>query len=270
MRGIGVLVLVTMMAQAQPSRQTPGNQMEMLKQVGFDQKLNSQLPLHLPFRDHTGRQITLGDVFQGKPVVLVPVYFECPMLCNLSMSGLVKSLKVLSLQPGIDYNVVMFSIDPKETPALAAEKRKAYMKQFHRPGTDSGWQFLVGDETSVRALTEAIGFRYVYDKTIQQYAHAAGVVVATAGGRLARYLYGIDYAPKDLKLGIVEAAEGKIGDPVSQLLLMCFHYDPSLGKYTMSVMTLVRVAGIATLLAMGLFVASSLRKGRNEESSHAG
>lgn len=268
MRGIGLLIFAAILAQAQSSKQTPGNQMEMLKEVGFDQKLNTQLPLHLPFRDHTGKDITLGALFSDKPVVLVPVYYECPMLCNLSMSGLVKSLKVLSLQAGVDYRVVMFSIDPKETPTLAAEKRKAYMKQYHRPGTEDGWQFLVGDETSVRELTGALGFRYVYDQTIKQYAHAAGVVVATPTGRLARYLYGIDYAPKDLKLGIVEAADGRISDPVSQLLLLCFHYDPSLGKYTMSVMNLVRVAGIATMLAMGLFVAASLRKDRNEESTH--
>ncbi len=234
--------------------------MEMLKEVGFDQKLNAQLPLNLPFRDHTGKDVSLGDYFLDKPVVLMPVYYECPMLCNLSMAGLVKSLKVLNFQAGVEYKVLMYSIDPKETPELAAGKRKAYMKRYHRPGTEDGWNFLVGSEDSVRRLSAAIGFRYEYDTTIQQYAHASGVVVVTPQGRLSRYLYGIDYAPRDLKMGIVEASNGKIADPVAQLLLLCFHYDPSSGKYTMTVMTLVRAAGIATVLMMGMFLAGTLRK----------
>lgn len=263
MCSFALFVLIAVAAQAQPSKETPGNQLEMLKQVGFDQKLNAQLPLDLPFRDHTGKEVTLGSYFQDKPVVLIPVYFECPMLCNLSMAGLVKSLKVLSFQAGKEYKVLMYSIDPKETPELAAEKRKAYMKRYHRPGTEDGWNFIVGNEESVRRLSESIGFRYVYDPTIKQYAHAAGVIVATAKGRVSRYLYGIDYAPKDLKMGIVEASDGKIADPVSQLLLLCFHYDPTSGKYTMAIMTVVRAAGILTLLAMGMFLVGTLRKERS-------
>lgn len=262
MRAILLPAFVSLAAFAQPSKETPGNQLEMLKQVGFDQKLNAQLPMHLAFKDHTGKDVILADYFVDKPVILVPVYFECPMLCNLSMAGLVKSLKVLSFQAGVEYKVLMFSIDPKETPTLAAEKRQAYMKRYHRPGTEDGWNFITGSEESIRGLTEAIGFRYVYDATIQQYAHAAGVVVATPKGRLSRYLYGIDYAPKDLKLGIIEASDGRIADPVSQILLLCFHYDPSAGKYTMSVMNLVRASGIATVLAMGMFLVATLRKER--------
>lgn len=261
MRRVGLFILAACsLAYAQPSKETPGNQLEMLKQVGFDQKLNAQLPLDLPFKDHTGKDVVLGDFFKDKPVVLVPVYFECPMLCNLSMAGLVKSLKVLNFQAGVEYKVLMYSIDPKETPQLAAEKRKAYMKRYHRPGTEDGWNFITGGQESVAALSEAIGFRYVYDQTIKQYAHAAGVIVVTPKGKLSRYLYGIDYAPKDLKLGIVEASDGRIADPVSQLLLLCFHYDPTAGKYTMTVMTIVRGAGIVTLLAMGMFLAGTWRK----------
>ncbi len=264
-----VLILVPLLLPAQSSRQTPGGQTEILKQVAFEQKLNAQLPLDLKFREETGREVRLGDYFTNKPVIVVPVYYECPMLCNLTMSSLVKTLKTLgSMNPGKDFQVVMFSFDPRETPQLAAEKKHAYLKRYDRPGTENGWTFLTGQEAPVRALTEAMGFRYVYDPSIQQYAHAAGFVVATPQGKISRYLFGIEYGARDLRLGLLESGNGKIGDPVGQLLLLCFHYDPASGKYTMNVLTAVRIAGLLTLGAMGAFLIVSFRRERRRKSAN--
>jgi protein SCO1/2 len=264
-----VLVLVHFGLLAQSSRQTPGGQTEVLKQVAFEQKLNAQLPLDLKFREETGREVTLREYFKDKPVVVVPVYYECPMLCDLTMSSLVKTLKTLrSHNPGQDFQVVMFSFNPKETPQLAAEKKQAYLRRYDRPGTENGWRFLTGEEASVRALAEAMGFRYVYDPTIQQYAHAAGFIVATPQGRISRYLFGIEYGARDLRLALNESGIGKIGDPVGQLLLLCFHYDPTSGKYTMSVLTAVRAAGLLTLAIMGTFLIVSFQRERRRKSAN--
>ncbi|MCC6393069.1 MAG: SCO family protein [Bryobacterales bacterium] len=266
MRSWIVALGIVSSAWAQSSRQNPGDQTQLLKQVAFEQKLNAQLPIGLPFRDETGRTAPLGEYFQGKPVVLVPVYYECPMLCNLTMSSLVKTLKTLPLTPGKDFRVVMFSFDPREKPELAAEKKKAYLKRYERTGTDAGWSFLTGEEENIKKLTESMGFRYAFDPTIQQYAHAAGFVVATPDGRLSRYLYGIEYSARDLRLGILESSKGKIGDPVGQLLLMCFHYDPSSGKYTLQVLTALRAAGVLTLAVIGGFLIVSFRREKRQKA----
>ncbi|MBI3682821.1 MAG: SCO family protein [Acidobacteria bacterium] len=257
------LSLMPLAALAQSSRQPPGGQLEILKQVAFEQKLNAQLPLDLDFRDQTGSTVPLRRYFGDKPVVLVPVYYDCPMLCNLTMNGLVKTMRALSLDVGKDFHVVMFSIDPKETPQLAAERREVYLKRYDRRGAETGWHFLTGDQPSIQSLTDAIGFRYAYDPTIRQYAHAAGFLVATPQGRVSRYLFGIEYSIKDLRLGLIESSEGRIGDPVGQLLLLCFHYDPTSGKYTMGVLTAVRAAGVLTLSLIGGFLIVSFRRERH-------
>lgn len=262
---IAALSLVTV-GWGQSSRQTPGNQTELLKQVAFEQKLNTQLPLDLLFRDETGREVKLREYFTDKPVVLVPVYYECPMLCNLTMSSLVKTLKTLPLNPGRDYRVVMLSFDPKEKWELAAEKKKAYLKRFDREGTETGWTFLTGDEANIKALTESMGFRYAYDPTIEQYAHAAGFVVTTPEGRLSRYLFGIEYRARDIRMAVIESAKGKIGDTVGQLLLMCFHFDPASGKYTMGVLTAIRIGAVLTLSVLGGFLIISFRRERRPKS----
>jgi protein SCO1 len=199
-------------------------------------------------------------------VVLVPVYYECPMLCNLTMSELVKTLKVMPLTPSKDFRVVMFSFDPKEKPELAAEKKAAYLKRYGKAGTDAGWTFLTGEEPSIRALTESMGFRYAYDPSIKQYAHAAGFVVGTPDGRISRYLFGIEYSARDLRLAVTESSQGKIGDPVSQLLLMCFHYDPTTGKYTMGVLTAIRIGGLLTMAMIGGFLILSFRREKRQKS----
>jgi protein SCO1/2 len=247
---------------AQSSKINPGGQTALLKEVGFEQKLDAQLPLQTTFRDETGRTVSLGEYFTDKPVILVPVYYECPMLCNLTMGDLVKVLKILNLKPGKDFRVIMLSIDPREKPELAAEKKKAYLRRYDKPGTDAGWTFLTGDEPSIKAVTQTIGFRYAFDNTIQQYAHAAGFVIATPKGRVSRYLFGIEYSARDIRLAIHESAEGKIGDPVAQLLLMCFHYDPTSGKYTMAVITLIRAAGALTLSLIAGFLILNFRRER--------
>ena len=261
-----LMAALTLPLCAQSSKETPGGQTELLKQVGFEQKLDAQLPLQTTFRDETGRTVALGEYFTDKPVVLVPVYYECPMLCNLTMGDLVKVLKILTLQPGKDFRVIMLSIDPREKPELAAEKKKAYLKRYEKKGTDAGWTFLTGDEPSIKAVTQSIGFRYAFDPTIQQYAHAAGFVVATPKGRVARYIFGIEYAARDIRMAIHEAGEGKIGDPVAQLLLMCFHYDPTSGKYTVAVITVLRTAGVLTLSLIAGFLIFNFRRERRQRA----
>jgi protein SCO1 len=254
--------LFTFHALAQSSKVTPGGQMEMLKQVAFDQKLNNQLPVDLIFRDETGRKLALKELFKDKPVIIAPVYYECPMLCDLTMSGVVKALKTLKLNPGSDFEMIMLSFNPTETPDLAAQKKKAYLRRYARQGTDHGWHFLTGEEDQIKPLTEAMGFRYVYDPTTKQYAHAAGIVIATPEGRVGRYIFGMDPSARDIRLALVDASQGKIGDAVAQLLLMCFHYDPAGGKYTVNVLTAIRVAGGLTVAVMGVFLFFGLRRER--------
>ncbi len=232
----------------------PSGLPKALTDVGIDQKLNEQLPLDAVFKNENGGSVKLGDYFGKKPVLLSLVYYDCPMLCNQVLNGMVTNFRVLAFQPGQEFEVVTVSFDSRETPALAKAKKKTYIEYLaaeKREGIDKGWHFLTGDETNIRRLTEAIGFRYRYDSETNQFAHASGIFVATPQGKLARYFYGIEYAPRDVRLGLIEAADNKIGSKVDQLLLYCFHYDPATGKYGAVVMRVVQVAGIATLVAIG-------------------
>jgi protein SCO1/2 len=234
-----------------------------LKGVGIDQKLDQQLPLDTPFRDETGRQVNLREYFGARPVILAPVYYECPMLCTEVLNGLVRALKVLSFAPGKEFEVVAFSFNPNEQPDLAEVKKTGYVGRYGRPDTASGWHFLTGDEAAVQALTKAIGFRYRYDEPSKQYAHASAVIVATPQGKISRYFYGVEYSPRDLKFGLMEASENRIGSRVDQALLFCFHYDPSTGKYSNIVLGSLRALAGATLVAMaGLLYALIRQTGR--------
>jgi cytochrome c oxidase subunit II len=255
-------------AGSQP-RSTPASQRPpVLDRVGIDQHLNEQLPLDLEFRDETGKTVKLRDYFGSKPVLLTPVYYECPQLCNQVLQGFVSAMRGLTFVPGDQFTVVTFSFDPKETPDLAARKRESYLKSYGRPKAAAGWHFLTGDEASVKALTAAIGFRYVWDDATRQFAHMSGIMVATPDGRLSRYFYGVEYAPRDLKLGLIEASEGKIGTLADQVLLLCYHYDPTTGKYGVVIMTLIRIGGVLTLLALaGLFL---MFRYRNKGSAKMG
>ncbi|HUB32111.1 MAG TPA: SCO family protein [Bryobacteraceae bacterium] len=232
--------------------------------VGIDQKLNQQIPLNLVFHDEAGRDVALSTFFQPqKPVLLVPVYYTCPMLCSEILTGVESALKAVSFNPGQDFEVVAFSFDPRDTPEIAAAKKANYLRRYNRPNTANGWHFLTGSEASVRALTDAIGYHYKFDPKTNQYAHASGIMIATPDGRLSRYFYGVDYAAKDLRLGLVEASSDKIGSPVDQLLLFCYHYDPATGKYGAVSLNILRAAGAAFVLFGGFFLFILLRRERH-------
>ncbi len=240
-----------------------------LQHVGIDQKLDSQVPLDLRFKDETGKTVKLGDYFGKRPVILAPVYYECPMLCTQILNGLVRSLKAVTFNPGEEFEVVVFSFDARDTSALAAEKKANYLRRYDRKGTDAGWHFLTGDPDAIKTLTNAIGFRYVWDAHTNQFAHASGVMVLTPQGRVSKYFYGIDYASKDIRLGLIQAAQNKIGTPVDQLLLFCFHWDPKTGKYTATSLNILRVAGGTTVLLLGGFVIVMLRRDVKEKGKRA-
>jgi len=237
----------------------------ILREVGIDQHLDQQLPLDLVFRDETGQPVQLGQYFGTKPVILALVYYECPMLCTLTLNGLVSALKAVSFDVGNQFNVVTVSFKPSETPQLAASKKQTYLKSYGRAGADAGWHFLTGDEANIKRLTEAVGFRYRWVPEQNQFAHAAGITVLTPSGKLARYFFGVEYAPRDLRLALVEASQEHIGSPVDQLLLYCFHYDPATGKYGAVVMNIVRLGGALTVLILGaaLFIMWRHDRGRH-------
>jgi protein SCO1/2 len=220
-----------------------------LRNIGVDQKLNEQVPLNLVFHDEAGQDAPLASYFGSRPVVLAMVYYQCPMLCTQILNGLVMSLRYMTLESGQDFEVIAVSIDPTETPALAAKKKAEYVRRYAKGS--AGWHFLTGAEPQIKQLASAVGFRYAYDPKTKQYAHASAIMVLTPSGRLSRYFYGIEYSPRDLRLGLVEASENKIGTPVDQVLLYCYHFDPSTGKYSAIVMNIVRLAGLLTLLIFG-------------------
>ena len=227
---------------------------QVLKEVGIEQKLGAQLPLDAEFKNENGEMIRLGDLFgKGRPVVLAFVYYECPMLCSEVLNGLTGSLKGLNFDAGKDFDVVAISFDARENDkdGLARNKKENYLGRYDRPGTEAGWHFLTGPQESIDAVTQAAGFSYQWDARSNQFAHAGAIMVATPDGRMSRYLYGIDYAPRDVKLALMESAEGKVGNPAEQLLLYCYHYDPATGTYGFAVLSAIRLGGIITLLGMG-------------------
>jgi protein SCO1/2 len=232
----------------------------VVSQVGFDQKLGVQLPLDLAFRDDMGRELRLAELFGRRPVILAPVYYRCPLLCNQLLNGLTRSLKPVTLGAGKDFDVIAFSINPEEGPELAGPKKTAYLEQYDRPGSESGWHFLTGNETSIAGLAGAIGFRYTFNSVTRLYAHAAGVVIVTPDGRIARYFYGIDFPPKELESELERANAGRIGTPIGRLLLLCYDYDAATGKYTLSILRLIRIMGTATAVALAAFMIVMFRR----------
>jgi len=231
-----------------------------LRDVAFDQRLGEALPLDAALVDESGRAVRLGDYFGRRPVVLSLAYYGCPMLCTLSLNGLASAMKTLSFDAGREFDVVTVSFEPKETPEQAASAKKTYLERYGRPEAAAGWHFLTGDAAAVAAVTRAVGFRYAWDEETRQYAHPTGVVVATPEGRIARYLYGVEYAPKDLRFALVEASAGRVGTPVDQLLLYCYEYDPVRGRYGAAIMRTVRFMGILTVLGLVALIAV-LRRG---------
>jgi protein SCO1 len=241
-----------------------------LREIGFDQFIDQPIPLDVPFRDEGGRTVQLGEYFGKRPVVLVFAYYDCPMLCTLVINGLSSALNVLSLEPGQDFEIVTVSFNPKDTPATAAAKKAVYIERYKRAGAAAGWHFLTGDQPSIDRLTRAAGFRYVWDKETGQFAHPSGVIVLTPQGRLARYLFGIEYGPRDLRFALVEASAGRVGSAVDAVLLYCYHYDPMTGRYGFVVMRALRLAGAATVFALGAFIVVMVRRERRRDSSADG
>jgi protein SCO1 len=234
----------------------------LLLDVGIDQKLGGRIPLDLNFRDETGATVTLGKFFSGKPVILALVYYECPMLCTQVLNGMVRSLKEVRFEAGKDFQVVVVSINPRETPGLAQSKKQIYAGLYLRPGGENGFHFLTGQDSSIAPLAKAAGFRYAYDPETDQFAHASAIMVLTPDGTISRYFYGIHYPARDLRLGLVEAADGKIGTPMDQILLFCYHYDPATGKYGVAILNVVRVACLATLFGLAGFILIMFRQER--------
>jgi protein SCO1/2 len=246
------------------------NALDIQERVGFDQKLGATLPLDLPFRDEAGREVRLGDLFGKRPVLLAFVYHRCPVLCTQTSIGVAAAMKGIPYRAGEQFEVVFVSFDPTDTPELAAEKKAATVKRFGDESAAAGIHFLTGDEAAIARLTDAAGFRYAYDETTRQYAHSAGVVVATADGRTSRYLYGVELAPKDLKLALFEAGEGKIGGLSEKLMLLCFDYNAALGKYTAGTMLALKIAATITLAALAGSIFWMLRGERRRNRTLAG
>jgi protein SCO1/2 len=252
---IGALLLALGMLAPQDSRR-------VVRDVGIDQKLGASVALELPFVDERGREVRLGDFFGKKPVLLALVYYRCPMLCSQVLEGIVHALRGVSLVPGEDFEIVVVSIDPEETPEAAARKMASCVAEYGRASGASGWHFLVGRDTSIRRLADDAGFRYVHDPASNEFAHASGFFVLTPKGVLSRYFYGLEHSASDLRLSFVESSEERIGSLVDQVLLLCFHYDPATGRYGFAIVNAIRLAGLLTIGAIGLFLVRMLRRER--------
>ncbi|HEY6250488.1 MAG TPA: SCO family protein [Candidatus Angelobacter sp.] len=258
-------------AQAAPKAElgeTPSNQKpSILDNVGIDQHLNQQVPLDLNFVDEHGQPVLLRQYFGEKPVIMTMVYYTCPMLCSQVLSGLTFTFNGMPrFDVGREFNVVIVSFDPRDTPQAAQENKDRYIKRYRRTGSDQGWHFLTGKKEQIDALAQALGFRYAWDPEVQQYAHASGIMLLTPDGHIAQYYYGIEYAPRDLRLGIIEASKGKIGTIVDQLLLYCYHYDPTKGKYGAAIFNILRISALGTVLVLGGLLFFLLRRERRAKT----
>jgi protein SCO1 len=246
---IGLMALAILQAnRAAAHDETPVGSLDILDYLGFEQRLNEQLPLDLTFRNEAGQVTPLSTYFDQRPVILAMGYYECPNLCSLVRVGLLEAVQSLQFDAGVEYEVVLISIDPAETPEVAARVKEETLEAYGRSGAEAGWHFLTGEHDNIDLVADAIGFHYAYDGVREQYAHASGIVVLTPTGKVARYFFGLEYEPRDLRLGLIEAANNRIGNVIDQVLLFCFHYDPTLGQYTLAIMTIMRIAGTLTVL----------------------
>jgi protein SCO1/2 len=239
--------------------QTP-NPDSVLSRIGIDQNLNAQIDPELSFVDESGKPVRLGDYFGSKPIIMTPVYYSCPMLCPMALNGFVKALRVMPFAPGKEFRIITFSIDPNEGHQLANERRAQYLRDYNKPVSADGWHFLTGSTDAVAQLTSELGYRYTFDPNTNQWAHASAVVVLTPDGHISQYWYGVEYDPGDLRLSLVQASNGKVGSVVDHALLYCFQYDPRTGKYSLMIMRIVRVFGIATVLCLFAFMRAAWRR----------
>jgi protein SCO1/2 len=263
-----VVALMAPTASAQLTKEPPVKLLPPnLSDVSIHQQLNHRLPLDAQFKDDTGKTIKLGDYFgHGRPVILNLVYYQCPMLCGEALNGLTATLRMLKLNISDDFDVVTVSFDTREGPELAHQKKQAYIERYGRPRADQGWHFLTGDQQNVKALADAVGFHYKWDEKTQQWAHATAIMIVTPDGRLAQYYYGVEYPPKDVRLGLIEASQNKIGNLVDEVLLYCYHYDPRTGRYGAVIMNIMRLAGVVTMTLLGGFLIVMFRRERKGRS----
>jgi protein SCO1/2 len=245
----------------------PPTSNDLVKKMTIDQKLNNPVPLDLTFRDETGQQVQLKKYFGQRPAVLALVYYRCPMLCTMTLNSMSASFKPLKLEMGKDFDVITVSFDPRETPELAAAKKRAYVKEYGRAGAEEGWHFLTGNEQSIKALADSVGFNFFYDPKTDQFGHASAIMLLTPDGRISRYFYGLEYSPNDVRLGLIEAGGGKVGTKTDQLLLLCYQYDPTTGRYGLAIMRAVRIGGVLTFLALGSFIYFSIRRERQKSAT---
>jgi len=264
--GTVAVALVAAMVGVARSQMVTNSGGPVTAQVGITPKLGEQLPLDVEFVDSSGKHVRLGDCFAGRPVILHLVYYECPMLCKLAADGLFSTLSTLSLQPGEDFSIVTLSFDPREKVELSARARAMAIERCGAEPVERGWRFLTGNQPEIAAVTEAVGFRYMFDEKTGQFAHAAGVFVLTPDGIISRYLSGIDYSPRDLRLALVEASGGKVGTAGDQVLLLCYMYDPATGKYGLAIMTMLRTAGVATVISLAAAIVVMIRRERRSSS----
>lgn len=263
--GLVACVILALWAMS-ASAQSPAAR--VFKEVGIDQKLNEQVPLDLQFRNERGDTVSLRQYFGRKPVIISLVYYNCPMLCNQILNGMVETFKTMKFRIGQEFDVVSVSIDPSESYELASEKKQRYVRAYNRDGTADGWHFLVGDPEPIARLADAVGFRYTYDEATAQYAHASAIMVATPEGRLARYHFGIEFGARDLQFALMEASQNRIGSPVDKLLLLCYHYDPMTGKYGLVVANLLRIGGALTILVVVGYMLVNFRRDRKARKAH--
>lgn len=258
------LLVAAPLSQAQvpgaPSAKPEGEAPAILKRAGFDQKLNAQISTGLVFQNEAGTDVTLAQLLNGKPAILCLAYYQCPMMCTYVLNGIADACKEIPLAMGTDYNVITASFEPQETHYFAARKKAAYVKGYALPGMDTGWHFLTAPNGPAKTLADEVGFHYEWDKPTKQYAHSSGILVLTPEGRVSHYFYGIQYSPRDLRLALVDASKGAIGSPVDQMLMWCFHYDASTGKYSVAIMNLIRAGCLLTLTLLGLFFWSMSRR----------
>lgn len=277
MRTFAAIVLAAVLlipaASAQQPSPVPAKQQltaedAQRSEIGYDQKLDVQVPLDLAFNDEYGKPVKLNQYFGGeKPVILNLVYYQCPMMCTQVLNGLVDALRQVTLVPGKDFEIVTVSFDPAETADLAMQKKKTYLEKYTVPGAADGWHFLTGNEASIKRLTETVGFRYKYDEHAGQFVHASGILVLTPTGKTSKYFYGIAYSPQDVRLGLVDASQNKIGTPVDYLLLLCYHYDPLTGKYSFAIIKMLRLAAALTVFVLAISIGLMLWRERQRRAA---
>jgi protein SCO1/2 len=251
-------------AIAQTSNDIP----PQLRNVSVQQKLDSQIPLDLKFVDENGSSVAIRQLLRGRPVILSLVYYRCPRLCSMTLTGLLKALRVLDFTAGNEFDVLTVSFDPRETPQLAAAKKATYIAGYDRSGARDGWRFLTGEQREILRLTNAVGFGFEYDITQEQFAHASAIMILTPEGRVSRYFFGLEFSPRDLRLGLVEAADHKIGSAADQILLYCFQYDPHTGKYSMAIMNVIRLFGALTVILIVSFIVYTTRRDSFRNRAH--